>query len=264
LGNRRIEFLGAPLDALTMKEAVAAVDRAIERREPLQHASVNAAKVARLQRNHELCEALWSCEMVTADGQPVVWASRLLGRPVPERVAGIDLMEALLERAERRGYGVFLFGARPEVVERAAAAIRDRHPEIRIAGTQHGYTPPSEEQEVVSRIVAAAPDILFVALATPQKELFLARHRDVLRIPFSMGVGGAFDVLAGELARAPREAQRAGLEWAFRLAQEPRRLAYRYLVENTRFVGLLVRELARARTRARGDPPTKRARRSER
>lgn len=226
----------------------------IERRTPGQHASVNAAKVVRLQGDAALREALWACELVTADGAAVVWASRLLGHPLAERVTGIDLMDALLERAASRGYGVYLLGARAEVVASAASELRHRFPALRIVGEHHGYFGPAEEDDVVAGIAAAQPDLLFVALETPQKELFLERHRSVLRIPFAMGVGGAFDVVAGDKRRAPLWMQRAGLEWLFRLAQDPRRLWRRYLYGNTRFLVLVGKEIARRRFARRPSP----------
>jgi N-acetylglucosaminyldiphosphoundecaprenol N-acetyl-beta-D-mannosaminyltransferase len=255
LGSSRFELLGAPIDPLTLRETVDAIEQVIDAGRSVQHASVNAAKVVRLQDDPALREALWSCEFVTADGAAVVWAARLLGRPLAERVAGIDLMEALLERAAGRGYGVYLLGARAEVVAKAAEEMRRRHPTIQIAGSHHGYFAPAEEDEVVAAIAAARPQLLFVALETPQKELFLERHRGVLRIPFAMGVGGAFDILAGRRRRAPSWAQRLGLEWLFRLLQEPRRLWRRYLYGNTRFITLVAKELARKRL-ARGPSPS--------
>jgi N-acetylglucosaminyldiphosphoundecaprenol N-acetyl-beta-D-mannosaminyltransferase len=247
LASGRIELLGAPLDPLTLHGAVAAVERLIDEGRTGQHASVNAAKVVRIQTDSGLKEALWSCDIVTADGQPVVWASRLLGRPVPERVAGIDLMQALLARAAARAWRVYLLGARPDVIEDAAAEIRRRFPGIDIVGLHHGYFGRDEEASLVQEVAAARPDLLFVAMETPAKELFLARHRDVLRIPYAQGVGGSFDVLAGRRKRAPRWAQRVGLEWLFRLLQEPRRLMRRYVVGNSRFIALVAREVARQR-----------------
>jgi N-acetylglucosaminyldiphosphoundecaprenol N-acetyl-beta-D-mannosaminyltransferase len=236
--------------------ALSAVQTIVDSGGQGQHASVNAAKVVRLQHDVELRQAIESCELVTADGQPVVWAARLLGHPIPERVAGIDLMEALLDLSEQRSYRVYLLGARPEVLDDAAAEIRRRHPAVSIVGRHHGYFSPSEEAALVADVAAARPDLLFIALETPQKELFLARHRDTLRVPFSMGVGGAFDVLAGRRRRAPRWAQRAGLEWVFRLAQDPRRLARRYVVGNTRFAALVARELVRTRLSRTSSAPS--------
>jgi N-acetylglucosaminyldiphosphoundecaprenol N-acetyl-beta-D-mannosaminyltransferase len=155
-------------------------------------------------------------------------------------------MNALVGRASERDYQVFVLGAREDVLERALEALRRSHPGLRIAG-RHGYIGPDEEDEVVERIAEVEPDLLFVALETPAKELFLARNRDRLRIPFVMGVGGAVDILGGVRRRAPRALQRFGLEWAYRLAQDPRRLAGRYLIGNTRFTLLVARELVRRR-----------------
>jgi N-acetylglucosaminyldiphosphoundecaprenol N-acetyl-beta-D-mannosaminyltransferase len=242
----RSVVLGCAIDAVDLAGAVDAIDARIVRREACQHVAINAAKLVRLQRDPQLREVVGGCELVTADGQAVVWAARLLGRRLPERVAGIDLMDALLRRANEQGYRVFVLGACAEVLERALTALRDRYPQLELSG-RHGYFSSAEEPAVVDAIAAAAPDMLFVALETPAKELFLARHRERLRIPFVMGVGGAIDVLGGTRKRAPRWLQRLGLEWAFRLAQEPRRLAGRYFVGNTRFTWLVARELVRQR-----------------
>jgi N-acetylglucosaminyldiphosphoundecaprenol N-acetyl-beta-D-mannosaminyltransferase len=243
----RIHFLGAPLDPLTLEEALERVDDAIASRRVTLNASLNAAKLVRMQTDSELRESVERCDFVTADGVPVVWAARALGHHVPGRVNGTDLMELVFARAADSGYSVYLFGSEQGVLSRACAEVKRRHPALRIAGTQHGFFSPAEEPAVVQRIAAARPDILFIALGTPQKELFQARHRDELGVPFVMGVGGSFEVLAGVKRRAPRWAQRNGLEWAFRLTQEPRRLAGRYLVGNTQFAWLVGREVLRTR-----------------
>lgn len=241
----RIDLLGCPVDALTMEQTVARVEDAIARRKTTQHVAINAAKVVRYQHDEALRAAVDGCELATADGQAVVWASRILGRSLPERVAGIDLMDTLLDVSRSRGYGVFLLGARAEVLERAEQEILRRHPGVRIVGRHHGYFGTEGEADVVDEVAAVAPDLLFVALETPAKELFLARNRERLAVPFVMGVGGSFDVLAGERRRAPRWMRRTGLEWLFRLLQDPRRLARRYVVGNAQFIWLVLRERAR-------------------
>lgn len=243
--KRRTTLLGAPIDAVTLAEAVADIDERIATGEMAQHMSLNAAKLLKRQRDEVLRDAMDQCELITADGQAVVWAGQLLGVSLPERVTGIDLMAAVVELAERRGYSIFLLGARESVSAATADVIRLRHPKIRIAGRHHGYFSQPEEAAVVANIAAAEPQILFVALETPAKELFLARNRDQLSIPFVMGVGGAFDILAGVRRRAPFWMQRTGLEWLFRLAQDPRRLMRRYFVGNTQFAWLVLRTLMR-------------------
>jgi len=167
----------------------------------------------------------------------------LLGDRVPARVAGADLMERLIAHAADRGYSIYFLDARPEVVAACVERAHARHPNLRIAGARDGYF--TDEDSVVAELRAARPDIVFLGFGTPAKEYFMhRRHRDV-GAPFVMGVGGAFDVYAGLVRRAPRWLQRLGMEWAFRLAQEPRRMWKRYLVGNSRFVKIVARELLR-------------------
>jgi N-acetylglucosaminyldiphosphoundecaprenol N-acetyl-beta-D-mannosaminyltransferase len=241
--GRRFDLAGAPIDPLTLEECVVFVDRAVRERAHLIHTAVNAAKVVRVQADADLRNALWGADLSTADGQAVVWAARVLGHAVPERVAGIDLMERLFAHAAERAYRVYLLGGRAEVVSATAAIIRERHPQIRLVGYRDGYFDPKEDGRVAAEIASTEPDLLFVALETPRKELFLMEQREQLKAAFAMGVGGAFDVVAGRTKRAPAWSQRVGLEWAFRLAQEPRRLGPRYLTTNTAFIALVLREL---------------------
>lgn len=247
----RTQLLGSPIDVVSMEQAVATAADAIRLSRTCQHVSLNAAKLVKLQHDDVLRDAVAGCELITADGQSVVWAGRILGCRLPERVAGIDLMHELLAAAENEGHRVFLLGARPRVLERAEAAIHRLHPRLQVVGRHHGYFSADEEPDVVALIAATQPQLLFVALETPAKELFLARHRERLGVPFIMGVGGSFDILAGVRRRAPRSFRRFGLEWLYRLMQDPRRLARRYVVGNTQFILLVARERARL-ARARG------------
>ena len=241
----RVRVLGCEIDRLDMDEVVARCERSIDTRTPTQHMAVNAAKVVAMHDDEHLRQIVNRCELVTADGQSVVWASRLLGTPLPSRVTGIDLMHELFGLAERKRYRVYVLGARREVLDRALDRLRELHPGLAIAGYRDGYfTEQEEEAEVAAQIRQARADMLFVAMSSPNKEYFLARWGAELDVPFSMGVGGAIDVLAGVTRRAPGFSQRMGLEWAFRLAQEPRRLFRRYLVTNSRFVLLTLRQAA--------------------
>jgi UDP-N-acetylglucosamine 2-epimerase (non-hydrolysing) len=239
--GQRAQLLGTAIDRLEMDEVVARCERSIDARAPIQHVAVNAAKVVAMQQDQSLRRIVNRCELITADGQSVVWASHLLGDPLPSRVTGIDLMEQLLDLAERRRYRVYVLGGREDVLDTAIERVRRRHPGLEVAGYRDGYFSADEEPAVAAQIRRARPDMLFVAMPTPRKEYFLARWGDELAVPFSMGVGGAIDVLAGVTRRAPAVLQRLGLEWAFRLAQEPRRLFRRYLVTNFRFVLLTLR-----------------------
>jgi N-acetylglucosaminyldiphosphoundecaprenol N-acetyl-beta-D-mannosaminyltransferase len=197
----------------------------------------------------ELREIVAKCEIVNADGQAVVWASRLLGDPLPSRVAGIDLMGELLGLAAARGYRVYILGARQEVLERAVERIRERHPHLNVAGFRDGYFTPEQDAEVAAAIAACRPDLLFVAMPSPRKELFLGLYGAQTGAHLLMGVGGSIDVIAGATRRAPRLMQIVGLEWLFRLLQEPRRMFGRYARTNGRFMWLVARaRLARPRT----------------
>jgi UDP-N-acetylglucosamine 2-epimerase (non-hydrolysing) len=250
--DERVELFGCAVDALEMPAAVARCEQAIETRAPIQHMAINAAKVVAMQKNERLLDIVKHCELVTADGQSVVWASRVLGSPLPARVTGIDLMHELVALAERKQYRVYVLGAEREVLDRALVRLRQQHPRLMIVGHHDGYFSNDEEPAVVAEIRASRADMLFVAMPSPRKEYFLSRWGDRLEIPVTMGVGGAIDVVAGVRRRAPVVLQRLGLEWWFRLAQEPKRLFRRYLVTNTRFISMVVAD--RVRRNSAGDP----------
>jgi len=229
------------IDAVDMAGAIDRIDGFIRDGGPHYNVAINAAKVVACEDDAAMRAAVADAHLVTADGQAVVWASRLLSRAVKGRVAGVDLMERLIEHAARRGYSVYFLGARPATVAEVATIARTRFPALRIAGTRDGYF--TDEDDVVAEIRAAAPDIVFLGFGTPAKEYFMHRRYRELGVPFVMGVGGSFDVYAGAIKRAPMWMQRAGLEWAFRVAQEPRRMWKRYLVGNSRFLAIVAREL---------------------
>lgn len=250
----RADILGCAIDRLDMAGTLAAIERAIAARRYTQHMAINAAKLVAMQDDAKLRAIVDDCDLVNADGQSVVWASRLLGDPLPERVAGIDLMDALLELAARRGYGVYFLGARADVLARAVERLQAKHPALRVAGARDGYYADDEASDVAAAIRASGADILFVAMSSPRKEYFLGEYGPGLGAPFVMGVGGSIDVIAGFTRRAPVAWQRLGLEWLFRLLQEPRRMFRRYAVTNARFVGLVGRALLTGRHGRRPAP----------
>jgi N-acetylglucosaminyldiphosphoundecaprenol N-acetyl-beta-D-mannosaminyltransferase len=243
--RERVSLFGVPVDALDMDQTVEAVHGLVACGRPHQHVCLNAAKVVELGRSHQLAAAIASCDLISVDGQAVVWASKILGQPVPERVAGCDLFERLLAEAAATGLRVFLLGARPEVVEAVRDRALERFPGLWIVGARSGYWSTEDEPGVVAEVAASNADLLFVAIPSPRKELFLERHGDALGVPFRMGVGGSFDVFAGVTKRAPRWMQATGLEWSYRLLQEPRRMFKRYLVGNSAFLLLTLRWLLR-------------------
>jgi N-acetylglucosaminyldiphosphoundecaprenol N-acetyl-beta-D-mannosaminyltransferase len=245
----RATFLGVPLDPLSMRETVQLIDEAIDVGRPITHLGVNGANLVQARDDPAYLADLAAADLITADGQSVVWGARLYGIGVPERVTGIDLMEAVLAESKRRGWSVYLLGARHEVVEALADRLATRG--VRVAGRHHGYFPDDRATDLAAEIRASGATILFVGMPTPRKERFVIHEALPAGIPFSMGVGGSFDVLAGVLSRAPRFVQRLGLEWLYRLAQEPRRLLKRYVVTNTRFLVLLVADAGGRRLRWR-------------
>jgi N-acetylglucosaminyldiphosphoundecaprenol N-acetyl-beta-D-mannosaminyltransferase len=239
----RENFLGVPIDCLTLAETVAAADRAMRDRQTCQHVCLNVAKFVAMRRNAELDDDVRSSHIVSVDGMGIVWAARLLGLTVPERVPGVDVMEGVIKLCAVKEYRPFLLGARSDVLQEAVINLRCKFPGLELAGSRDGYFTPEEERDVVEAIKSSRADCLFIGMPTPRKERFLARHRDILGVPFIMGVGGGLDILAGRVQRAPPLVQVTGLEWLFRTAQEPLRLAPRYLVTNAAFAGIMVKAL---------------------
>jgi N-acetylglucosaminyldiphosphoundecaprenol N-acetyl-beta-D-mannosaminyltransferase len=239
--DRRLLF-GLHIDGMRMDEAIDRCKQAIQTRKPVLIGVLNAAKIVNLRHDPALRDALLDCNLLLADGQSVVWASRLLGKRLPERVAGIDLFEQLLALAHQQQRAIYLLGAKPEVLAALEQRVSQRWPGLRIAGSRHGYFSDAEGVEIAADIRASHADMLFLGVPSPKKEIFLQRYRRVLDVPVLHGVGGSFDVLAGMTRRAPRAWQRLGLEWAYRVLQEPARLWKRYLVTNTAFVALTLRE----------------------
>ncbi len=235
------ELFGVPIAAATMTQAVALAEEAIRERKPQLIGVVNAAKLVNMRKNPALHDSVMSADVIYADGMSVVWASRWLGRPLPERVAGIDLMHALMRRADEQGFRVFCLGATQEVLDESVRRLQALYPGAVIAGSHHGYFDEAGEEAVARAIGDARADLLFVAMTSPKKEKFLARWSSVLQVSVCHGVGGSFDVLAGKVRRAPRLWQKLGLEWLYRALQEPLRLGKRYLVTNTVFIGMCLR-----------------------
>jgi len=235
------------LDPVTLREACSRCADAVNGKQQIVVGVLNVAKLVQVQKDRALREAIARCNLVIADGMPLVWAGRLLGQPLPERVTGIDLFLSLLREADRHGWSVYLLGATQAVLDEVVARIGREYPGVRVAGARNGYFGPDAEAEIVDDIHACRPDLLFIGISTPKKEFFLDRWSERLGVPVCHGVGGTFDVFAGHVQRAPERWQRLGLEWFHRLLQEPRRMWKRYLTTNTAFVVLLGRELLRRR-----------------
>ncbi len=234
---------------MTMQDVIAASDHAIINRTPLLIGVVNVAKLVNARKNPELKISLEEADFTVADGLPVVWLSRLCGRPLPQRVAGIDIMQELLKLADQKHYGVFFLGAKQNVVEKVVEWTRNHHPGVRIAGFRDGYFQKDQEQQVAEEIRDSHADILFVAITPPKKEIFLRKYSKMMGVPVCHGVGGSFDVVAGLTKRAPVWMQKTGMEWFYRVMQEPGRMWKRYFVTNTKFIWLSFVEILKCRLR---------------
>ena len=243
----RRDLFGIDVDPLTMGQAVRRCTDAVERGDYLSVGVVNAAKVVAMHKSERLRQAVRGCGMVLADGQSVVWASRMLGSPLPERVAGIDLFLRLLGRAAVGGYRVYFLGARPEVLTRMLAQASGQHPGLAIAGARDGYFQPEDEPAIAAEIRRSGADLLFIGMSSPRKEMFVSQWGASTGAGVVHGVGGSFDVLAGRTQRAPVWCQQRGLEWLYRACQEPGRLGPRYLTTNSSFMALVAREMIRRR-----------------
>lgn len=243
--SRRIEMMGCQIDNLSMEETLHTIEKFIQSGRPHQHVVVNVDKLVKASRDVELRRIINECPLINVDGMPVVWASRLLGKPLKERVAGVDLFESLMKRSAEKSWRVYLLGAREEVVLGVKQIYMRKYPGLTVAGYRNGYWKPEEEAEVVEQIKAAQADLLFVAISSPMKEHFLGRYQAEMKIPFAMGVGGTFDVAVGKVKRAPVWMQGAGLEWFYRFLQEPRRMFKRYFVDDMFFFWLLLKEYVR-------------------
>jgi N-acetylglucosaminyldiphosphoundecaprenol N-acetyl-beta-D-mannosaminyltransferase len=234
----RFDVLGVHVSAIDIPTATDEIARWIEQREQHYVCVTGVHGVMESQRDADLKAIHNRSGLTTPDGMPLVWAGKRAGTAV-ERVYGPDLMLALCERAARSGWTSFFYGGREGVPEELARRLTARFDGLRVVGT---YSPPfrpltpAEDLEIVERINAAAPDLVYVGLSTPKQERWMAAHAGLLDAPVLLGVGAAFDIHAGTLRQAPRWIQRSGLEWLFRLGVEPRRLWRRYLTNNPRFV----------------------------
>src|SRR5690606_32926739 len=238
----KIHLLNSFYNNLSMKETMALIKKAIDKKSQIHHTVINAAKVVALQKDLQLRKSVNESDIINLDGQAVVWAAKFLNNPAKERVSGIDLMVNLVEMAANHNYKVYLLGAKEEVVSKLCQIYTEKYGENLIAGYRNGYFTKEEEQLVINDIVSTKPDLLFVAITSPKKENLLYKYRNELAAGSCiLGVGGSFDVLAGYTKRAPLWMQKVGIGWFYRFIQEPKRMWKRYLVGNTRFILLVLK-----------------------
>ena len=238
----KIELFDLPIDDGNLEETVEEILDRIQRDEVIEHVGVNSNKVVLSRRNAKIREIIQQADMVSADGYSVVRACHWLKKKKIDRVTGIDTMMELLKQAEALELTVYFLGTKEEILDRLLETIQQKYPRLIISGMQHGYFKQEEERAVVERIAACQPHMLFIGMTSPYKEEFVNKYKNELNANLIMGVGGSFDVLSGEISRAPAWMQRNGFEWLHRFMKEPRRLYKRYIFENLYFVYLTVQE----------------------
>ncbi|HOU03663.1 MAG TPA: WecB/TagA/CpsF family glycosyltransferase [Bacteroidales bacterium] len=233
------------INPLRRSEFLSIIEKSIKSGRQLAQFGVNSATINDIVRSDEFRLTINNADLVHIDGMSVVWALRSFGYSVPERVATPDLAEDILAMADRERMSVFLFGAQEDILSLCRKNIEDKYPNIVIAGSRNGYYRPEEEKNIFELINKAKPDILFLGMSSPKKELFFESYRHKLEAKYILGVGGYFDIISGQIRRAPRWMQDTGLEWLFRLMQEPRRLWKRYLIGIFQFFWLVMKEKIR-------------------
>lgn len=242
MDTKRVELLGSQLNCLTMTETLLVIDEIIQKRIPTQHVVINASKLNLMAKNKWLRTIVNGSPLINADGQSIVWAGRFLGIDVPERVTGIDLFGKLVKKAADEGLKLYYFGSEEEVLKKVIALHQKQYPNLKIAGFRNGYFKDEESETIARDIHKSQADILFVAFSSPKKEYWIHQYKEQLNIPFMMGVGGSFDVIAGKTKRAPKWMQKIGLEWLYRLIQEPKRMFGRYVKGNMEFILRVIKE----------------------
>lgn len=236
--NNRYQILNTYVNAISMDETIKEVEKIIENKKPTQHVVINASKVNLMEKDDNLRKIVNSCPLINADGASIVWAAKKFGIPLKERVTGCDLFQELVGVAAKKGYRVYLFGAKEEVVTKVKEIYEKQYPGIQIVGYRNGYFTEEDEEEIVRNMAESGADMMFVAFSSPKKEYWVNKYINQLNIPFVMGVGGSFDIVAGVTVRAPEWWQKHGLEWLYRFIQEPRRMWKRYIIGNFKFVML--------------------------
>lgn len=247
-----IAILGVPFDNVSTRETIDLIEQMVISRRPHYLATANVDFLVQAAKDVELRRILFDAHLVLCDGTPLVWASRLLGNPLPERVAGSDVVPLLIKVAAEKGYRPFFLGATEDSAQKAIQKIKAQYPTLQVAGY---YSPPfsplleMDHEEIRRRIIAAQPDLLFVGFGCPKQEKWINMNYRSLGVPVSVGIGATIDFLAGKVARAPGWMQKSGTEWIFRLAQEPKRLFKRYCNDLWYFSRAIAAQYWRLRTR---------------
>jgi len=246
-----VNLFGITMNNLCLSEFLNVVDKLVESRLPSYVVTPNVDHICQLQKDKKLQSVYEDARLVLPDGMPLLWAGKLCGKPIKQKLSGSDLVYWLTEHASKKGYSIFCLGAEEGIAERASKVLQKKYPGLAVAGF---YSPPfgfeknpEEIKEVCTLLQAAKPDICYVAFGTPKQDYFNYDYCTQLGIPCMLGIGASLDFVAGKTKRAPVWMQRWGLEWLWRLFQEPRRLWYRYLIQDSVFILLLCKEVFRNR-----------------
>lgn len=240
--NKRIEILGVKIDSLTVSETIDLVEQYVITNTPLHLMGVNADKINEASANPKMLEIINKCGVINADGASVVMASKYLGNPLPERVAGIDLMQDLVELASKKNYSVYLLGAKEEIVKKTGEVLTQKYDNLNIVGYRNGYFKDEEWSSISKELNKLNPDFVFVGITSPKKEYLIEYLQNKGLKSVLMGVGGSFDVISGNIPRAPKWMQKCNLEWLFRVMNEPKRLFKRYFIGNRKFIKAIRQE----------------------
>lgn len=250
--ENRVDILGTHVSRYDLSETIRLMSEAIEKQKKIRIAVTPVNCILWARKNDRLRQIYNSAEIVTADGVPVVWASRMLKEPIRGRVTGLDLLPEFAAEAASKNFSFFFLGAAQGVADNLAAVLKEKFPELQVAGT---YSPPfavrfskDENERIIEMINHSGADVLWVSLTAPKQDYWIADHFDKLNVTVAIGVGAAFDVVAGNIKRSPKWMQKWGLEWFYRLMQEPRRLARRYLLEAPIFIPLILKEALKKRS----------------
>jgi N-acetylglucosaminyldiphosphoundecaprenol N-acetyl-beta-D-mannosaminyltransferase len=235
----KIRLLGINVDCLSMSEALDVIGKFIEEKTPRHVVTADASMIVIASEDKELASIIENADLVTPDGAGLVWASKLLGEPITQRVSGVDLVGNLCDLSRTKGWSLFFLGSAPGVADDAAANLRIKYPGCNIVGVRHGFFKEDEEPAIAAEIREKNPDILLVAFGIPKQEKFIVRRKKSMQVPVSIGIGGSFDVYSGRVKRAPLWMQRMSLEWLFRLWQNPKKLSK--VMTLPRFVGMALK-----------------------
>ncbi|MDJ0732752.1 MAG: WecB/TagA/CpsF family glycosyltransferase [Nostocaceae cyanobacterium] len=239
----KVQILNCSYDPLTFEQTLDWVIKWIKTGQKGYIATVNVAISMMMRSNQSLQQFVEKASLVVADGKPIIWASKLLYPSLPERVTGVDLVDGLAAIAQKEGFRVFLLGSEAEVIEQVAKTLQQKYPQLNLCGFHHGYFSSAQASELVKTIKENKSQILIVGMGVPRQENFIKENWSELGVNLAIGVGGSFQVIAGKKKRAPLWMQQVGMEWLYRLLQEPGRLWKRYLITNSQFIYYLTLEI---------------------